>query len=143
QANENGKGGYTVGEKIMSLVYGLVLDLERPADTEVLKRDKVFQAVIGYEYYPDQSIFSRFLRSFSVSGATDIGVKNVEMLFRVRHNFSDWSKLTFDMDSHVKTVYGNQQRAQIDLLLDILIGAGVVLCIHADVVVVLNCGNSP
>jgi len=31
----------------------------------------------------------------------------------------------------------------IDLLLDILIGAGVVLCIHADVVVVLNCGNSP
>ena len=31
----------------------------------------------------------------------------------------------------------------IDFLLDILIGAGVVLCIHADVVVVLNCGNSP
>ena len=27
QANENGKGRYTVGEKIMSLIYGLVLDL--------------------------------------------------------------------------------------------------------------------
>ena len=43
-ADEIGPGGYTVGEKIMSLVYGLVLDLERPADTEVLKRDKVFQS---------------------------------------------------------------------------------------------------
>ncbi len=113
QANENGKGGYTVGEKIMSLIYGLVLDLERPADTEVLKRDKVFQAVIGYGSYPDQSIFSRFLRSFSVSGATEIGDKDVEMLLQVRHNFRDWSNLTFDMDSHVKTVYGNQQRAKV------------------------------
>ena len=46
-AGETSKGRYTIGEKIMSLVYGLVLDLERPADTEVLKRDKVFQAVIG------------------------------------------------------------------------------------------------
>lgn len=113
QANENGKGGYTVGEKVMSLIYGLVLDLERPADTEVLKRDKVFQAVIGYGSYPDQSIFSRFLRSFSVSGATEIGDKDVEMLLQVRHNFRDWSNLTFDMDSHVKTVYGNQQRAKV------------------------------
>jgi Transposase DDE domain group 1 len=112
-ADEIGPGGYTVGEKIMSLVYGLILDLERPADTAVLKRDKVFQSVIGYEAYPDQSVFSRFLGSFAASGAQEIGDQDSRMLLRVRHNFRDWSKLTLDMDSHVKTVYGNQQRAKV------------------------------
>jgi len=111
--DEIGQGGYTVGEKIMSLVYGLVLDLERPSDTEVLKRDKVFQSVIGYEAYPDQSVFSRFLQSFSASGAQEIGDKDSRMLLQVRHNFRDFFKLTLDMDSHVKTVYGNQQRDKV------------------------------
>ena len=31
----------------------------------------------------------------------------------------------------------------IDLLLDVLIRAGVVLGVHADVIVVLNCGDFP
>ncbi len=63
-----GEGRYSAGQKIMSLVYGLVCGLERPADTEVLQRDKVLHTVIGYEQYPDQSTFSRFLKSFSVKG---------------------------------------------------------------------------
>ncbi len=105
--------GYSAGEKIMSLVYGLVCGLERPSDTEVLKRDKVFHTVIGYEDYPGQSTFSRFLKSFSVKGAKEIGDKDARMLLQVRHNFRDWFKLTLDLDSHVKTVYGNQQRAKV------------------------------
>ncbi len=35
------------------------------------------------------------------------------MLLKVRHNFRNWFKLTLDLDSHVKTVYGNQQRAKV------------------------------
>ena len=31
----------------------------------------------------------------------------------------------------------------VDFLLDVLIRARVVLCIHTDVVIVLNCGNFP
>jgi len=42
-ANETSKGRYTIGEKIMSLVYYLVLDLERPTDTEVLKGIRYFK----------------------------------------------------------------------------------------------------
>ena len=41
------EGGYGVGKKIMSLVYGLVCGLERPSDTEVLKHDTVFKTIMG------------------------------------------------------------------------------------------------
>lgn len=79
------EGEYGIGRKIMSLVYGLVCGLEHPSDTKVLQKDKVFQTIIGYNGYPDQSILSRFLKLFSVSGANEIGVQNSRMLLRVRH----------------------------------------------------------
>ena len=107
------EGKYTVGRKIMSLVHGLVCGLERPSDTEVLQRDKVFQRVIGYEYYPDQTTFSRFLKALSVPAAKQIGDKGVQLLHRVRNDFRGYFKLTLDLDSHVKTVYGKQQRAKV------------------------------
>jgi hypothetical protein len=113
QADEIDKGRYSAGKKIVSLVYGLVCGLERPSDTEVLKRDKVFNTIIGYEGYPDQSTFSRFLKSFTVKGAKEIGERGARMLLQVRNNFIGWLKLTLDLDSHVKTVYGNQQRAKV------------------------------
>jgi hypothetical protein len=107
------EGKYSAGKKITSLIYGLVCGLERPSDMEILKRDKVFQKVIGYEDYPGQSTFSRFLKALSVKGAKEIGEKGAGMLLRVRNDFRRWYKLTLDLDSHVKTVYGNQQRAKV------------------------------
>ncbi len=107
------EGKYSIGRKIMSLVHSLACGLERPSDTEVLRGDKVFQKVIGYEDYPDQTTFSRFLKALSVPEAKQIGEKGAQMLLRVRNNFRGYFKLTLDLDSHVKTVYGNQQRAKV------------------------------
>ena len=104
---------YSIGQKIVSIVYGFVCGLERPSDTEVLKRDKVFHELIEYENYPDQSTLSRFLKSCPVEKAKAIGDSGIRMLFKVRNDFKDWLKLTLDLDSHVKTVYGNQQRAKV------------------------------
>ena len=111
--NESCEVGYRGGRKMMSLIYGLVCGLERPADTIVLKQDKAFQSIIGYEDYYSQSAFSRLLGGFSVPGAEAIGDENSRMLMQVRHNFKNRTKLTLDMDSHVKTVYGKQQRAKV------------------------------
>ena len=113
QTEEIRPSRYTIGEKILSQVYGLICDLERPADTEVLQRDRVFQTLTDYQSYPDQSTHSRFLSSFVVKGAQEIGAKNNQMLLKVRHNFNSYMKLTLDLDSHVKTVYGQQQRADV------------------------------
>ncbi|MFC1861433.1 transposase [Chloroflexota bacterium] len=101
-----------IGKKIVSIVYGFVCGLERPSDTEVLQKDKVFHIVTGQDY-PHQNTFSRFLRYCSVKGGTAIGDIGTRMLFQVRNNFRDWSELTLDLDSHVKTVYGKQQRAKV------------------------------
>ena len=97
----------------MSLIHGLVCGLERPSDTEVLRQDKVFQRVIGYKDYPHQTTFSRFLKALSVPAAKQIGDKGVQLLLRVRNDFRGYFKLTLDLDSHVKTVFGKQQRAKV------------------------------
>ncbi len=44
QTEEISKGRYSVGKKILSLVYGLGCGLEHPSDTEVLQKDRVMSA---------------------------------------------------------------------------------------------------
>ena len=107
------EGKYPMSRKIMSLIHGLVCGLERPSNTEVLRQDKVFQRVIGYGDYPHQTTFSRFLKALSVPAAKQIGDKGVQLLLRVRNDFRGYFKLTLDLDSHVKTVFGKQQRAKV------------------------------
>ena len=38
---------------------------------------------------------------------------NHSLLMKARRDFEDWHKITLDLDSHVKTVYGHQQRASV------------------------------
>jgi Transposase DDE domain group 1 len=101
-----------IGKKIMTMVYGFACGLDRPSDTEMLQRDKVFHVVTAQDY-PDQTTLSRFLKACSVKGAAAVADSGTQMLFRVRNNFRGFWKLTLDLDSHVKTVYGKQQRAKV------------------------------
>ena len=107
------KSKYRVGTMLVSLLYALVLDLNRLLDTARLQRDSVFQRLVGFNGYPHQSTFSRFLKLFSVPVAEKIGEISVTLLGKVRNDFKEWTKLTLDFDSHVETVYGNQQRARV------------------------------
>jgi len=108
----SGIAACNIGKKVVSIVHGFACGLERPSDTEVLQKDKVFQTVTG-EDYPDQTTFSRFLKSCTVKGGAAIQDIGTRKLFRVRNDFRDFLKLTLDLDSHVKTVYGAQQRAKV------------------------------
>lgn len=104
---------YSTGDMILSLVYAQALDLERLSDTSLLRQDGVFQRVVDFEDYPHQSSLSRFLRKFSVAAARKIGEVNLGLWCRVRGDLSGWSRVTLDLDSHVTTVYGKQQRARV------------------------------
>ena len=42
-----------------------------------------------------------------------LGETSISLLSKVRNDFKDWIRLTLDFDSHVETVYGNQQRAKV------------------------------
>ena len=105
------EGKYPEGRKLLSLIYALVLDLSRLSDTALLRVDKVFQKIAGLSDFPHQSTFSRFLAKFTVPAAKRIGEANVELLMKARNSFQDYYEMTLDFDSHVKTVYGHQQRA--------------------------------
>ena len=106
------EGKYKTGRLLVSLLYALVLDLTRLSDTTRLKADNVFHRLVGFDGYPHQSTFSRFLRLFTVPLAQRIGETSVSLLGKVRSDFKSYSGLTLDLDSHVETVYGNQQRAK-------------------------------
>lgn len=107
-----GESKYKVGRMLVSLSYALVLDLNRLLDTARLQRDRVFQRLVDFDGYPHQSTFSRFLKLFTAPIAQKIGETSVSLLGKVRNDFKEWARLTLDFDSHVETVYGNQQRAK-------------------------------
>jgi hypothetical protein len=106
------ESNYKVGRVLVSLLYALVLELNRLSDTARLRADRVFQRLAGFDGYPHQSTFSRFLKLFTMSIAQKIGETGVSLLAKVRNDFTDYIRLTLDLDSHVETVYGNQQRAK-------------------------------
>jgi len=107
------EGKYKVGRVLVSLLYALVLDLNRLSDTARLHADEVFHKLVGFDGYPHQSTFSRFLKLFTVPIAQEIGETSVSLLGKVRNDYKDYIRLTLDLDSHVETVYGNQQRAKV------------------------------
>jgi len=79
----------------------------------MLRLDKVFQKIAGLDDYPTQSTISRSLKGFRVETAKGIADVNQKILKSSRRNFEGWTKITLDLDSHVKTTYGQQQRASV------------------------------
>ena len=104
---------YSLGDMLLSLIYARALDLERLSDTIALREDGVFQQVAGFDDYPHQSSLSRFLSKFTVGAAKNVGEVSAGLRRRVRDKPGGQSRITLDMDSHVTTVYGKQQRAKV------------------------------
>jgi hypothetical protein len=95
------------------LLYAVILDLKRQSDTLMLRLDKVFQKIAGLDDYPVQSTISRFLKGFTVGTAKVIAKVNISLLMKARRDFEGWRKITLDLDPHVRTAYGHQQRASV------------------------------
>ncbi|MGE5444765.1 MAG: IS1380 family transposase [Ignavibacteriales bacterium] len=110
---EKRESKFSVGGMLVCLLYAVILDLKRQSDTLMLRLDKVFQKIAGLDDYPAQSTISRFLKRFRVETAKAIAEVNYFLLMKARRDFEGWSKITLDLDSHVRTVYGNQQRASV------------------------------
>lgn len=103
---------YAPARILLSLVYAFVLDLPRLSDTLFLRQDKVSHKLVGFGDFPHPSTLSRFLARLTVPEAKGIGKATVALLMKARDNLKKYQRITLDLDSHVKTVYGNQQRAK-------------------------------
>jgi len=104
---------FSVGGMLVCLLYAVILDMKRQSDTLMLRLDKVFQKIAGLDDYPVQSTISRFLKRFRVDTAKAIANVNHSLLMKARRDFEGWHKITLDLDSHVRTAYGHQQRASV------------------------------
>ena len=98
---------------VVCLLYAVTLDMNRQSDTVVLRLDKVFQKIAGFDDYPVQSTISRFLKSFRVETAKGIAKVNHSLLMKARGQFDGCGKITLDLGSHVRKAYGHQQRASV------------------------------
>ncbi len=107
------KSRYSPGSILISCLYGIFLGYSRPSQMEILSADKVFQKVVGLFAFPVQSTISRFLSSLKVSVAREIASFNFDLLMKLRGGLKAFKSITLDLDSHVTTVYGKQQRAGI------------------------------
>jgi hypothetical protein len=87
--------------------------MKRQSDTLMLRLDKVFQKIAGLDDYPVLSTIGRFLKRFRVDTAKEIARVNHCLLMKARRDFEGWHKITLDLDSHVRTPYGYQQRASV------------------------------
>jgi hypothetical protein len=105
------KSKYSVGDIVLSCLYGMFLGYPRPGQMEILSTDRVFQCIGGLVSFPVQSTVSRFLSSLKISVARQIADFNFDLLMKLRGRFKGWESITLDLDSHVTPVYGNQQRA--------------------------------
>jgi hypothetical protein len=105
------KSKYNIGDMLISCLYGVFLGYPRPGHMEILSTDRVFQKLAGLACFPVQSTISRFLSSLKVSVARQIGSFNFDFLMKFRDHFKALKSITLDLDSHITTVYGAQQRS--------------------------------
>ena len=110
---EKREGKFSVGEMMLCLLYAVILDMKRQSDTLMLRLDKVFQKIAGVDDYPLQSTISRFLKRFTVGTVKGIAKVNHSLIMKARRDFEGWDKITLDLDSHVRTAYGHQQRSSV------------------------------
>jgi len=104
---------YSIGTMLISLLYGMFLGYSRPGQMGVLATDSVFIKIVGWLYFPVQSTISRFLSGLRVAVAQQIALLNFSLLMEFRKGFRAFQALTLDLDSHVTSVFGRQQRAAV------------------------------
>lgn len=104
---------YSPGQIFLSIIFGVVLGKNRPSHMEVFRSDQVFQRLAGLLGFPVPSTITRFLGGLKVSVARSLAGINRELRHRFRCEYKDRRRITLDLDSHVTTVYGNQQRADL------------------------------
>src|SRR6202023_3446116 len=98
---------YSLSQLILALMYPIVLGLDRLETASFLRSNGTFQYLTGLPSFPDPQTLRRFLHH-----ASDVFWQQMHRLNdRLLQTFIHWpaqrSRLIFDLDSTVVTVFGN------------------------------------
>jgi hypothetical protein len=98
---------------ILALVYPLVLGLDRLETASFLRSNGTFQYLTGLPSFPDPQTLRRFLHRAPDSFREQMNGVNNRLLQTFIHLPEHRSRLIFDLDSSVVTVFGRQENAEV------------------------------
>src|SRR5947209_6316509 len=101
---------YSISESLKALLYPLVLGLGRIETTEPLRYNGVFHYLAGLPGYPDATTLRRFLQRLARAGRE--GLLKLHDGWRAAL-LRQPSRVMFDLDSTVLTVYGRQEKSAV------------------------------
>src|SRR5271170_1665297 len=104
---------YSLSQMIMALVYPVVLGLDRLETASFLRFNGTFQYLTGLPSFPDPQTLRRFLHQAPNSFLEQMHRVNDRLLKSFIHRPDHRSRLIFDLDSTVVTVFGRQQKAEV------------------------------
>lgn len=98
---------------LLALVYPLVLGLDRLETASFLRFNGTFQYLTGLPNFPDPQTLRRFLLQAPESLWRQLHSVNDRLLHHFIHAPDRRSRLIFDLDSTVVTVFGHQEEAAV------------------------------
>ena len=104
---------YSLSQMILALVYPLVLGLDRLETASFLRSNGTFQYLTGLPNFPDPQTLRRFLHQAPDSFRAQMNGVNNRLLQTFIHLPDHRSRLIFDLDSSVVTVFGRQEKAEV------------------------------
>ena len=104
---------YSVSQMILALVYPIVLGLDRIETASFLRSNGTFQYLTGLPNFPDPQTLRRFLLQAPPRFWEQLHRVNDRLLQNVIHRPEHRSRLIFDLDSTVVTVFGHQDGAEV------------------------------
>lgn len=102
---------YSVTEAVLMLALGVLAGAKRLSHLVILRNDEALRTLFKWSSFPDETTFGRIFRLFSHKNCKELS--DVEAEARNKVWSKKWfGKITLDMDSTVRGVYGHQQGAQ-------------------------------
>jgi hypothetical protein len=104
---------YTIAEEILALVYPISLGLGRIETSHLLKHNGVFQYLTGLPTYPNPTTLRRFLLRMAPLALPKLRNFHDRLLLSMILKPKPPTRVIFDLDSTVLTLYGKQEMARI------------------------------
>lgn len=106
---ENAK--YEVADVIMMLVMGVLTGAKHLSHMAIIRTDSAIRSLFNWKQFPDDTTFGRIFKLFGHKNCQELS--EVECMARKKAWSKKWyGRLTLDMDSTVRGVYGSQQGAE-------------------------------
>jgi hypothetical protein len=104
---------YHLSQMILALLYPIVLGLDRLETSSFLRTNGTFQYLTGLPSFPDPQTFRRFLLQAPPRFWEQMHRLNDRLLQTFIHQPEHRSRLIFDLDSTLVTVFGQQDVAEV------------------------------